>query len=253
MNQTGANSINIDFSDFNNQAYLQSVFMQKFLVGAGVELKLLKIKSDNLDPLAPKIDESNYTSAFGYMRFDSYDNKYFPKKGWFFSGDVQSYLFSSNYTNQFNPFTIVKGEIGLATKIVDNVTLKLQSELGFTFGQESVHFFDFVLGGYGYQTINNFKHFYGYDYLSISGDSYIKSCFTLDYQFYKKNHVNFAANYANVENDLFASGRWFSRPTFNGYAVGYGLETIVGPIEVKYAWSPELKVGYTYFNVGFWF
>jgi NTE family protein len=47
LGQLGLNSINIDFSDFTNQAYMQTVFMQKFLIGGGVELKNIKIKSDN--------------------------------------------------------------------------------------------------------------------------------------------------------------------------------------------------------------
>jgi NTE family protein len=41
------------------------------------------------------------------MNYDSFDNKYFPK-GWYFSGDIQSFLLSSDYTNTFNPFSIAK-------------------------------------------------------------------------------------------------------------------------------------------------
>jgi len=253
LNQLGLSSINIDFSDLTNQAYLQTVFIQKFLLGAGVELKQLKIKSDNLGSISPTFEKSTYSSIFGYMKYDSFDNKLFPKKGWFFAGDFQSFLYSTNYTNEFNRFSIAKGEIGLVKTFYNKVTLKIQSDAGFAIGQDSVHFFDFVLGGYGFNTINNFKHFYGYDFLSISADSFIKSCFTLDYEFYKKNHVNIAANYANVEDDLFSNGNWLSRPKHNGYAVGYSLESVIGPIEIKHSWSPELSRGFTYISIGFWF
>jgi NTE family protein len=187
------------------------------------------------------------------MKFDSFDNKLFPKKGWFLSGDIQSFLYSSDYTREFNRFSIAKGEVGFVKSFHKKITLKVQSELGFTIGNESVHFFDFVLGGYGFNTINNFKHFYGYDFLSLSADSYIKSCFTVDYEFYKKNHFNFAANYANISDDLFRTGNWLSKPTYNGYAVGYALESVIGPVEVKYTWSPELNRGFTFISVGFWF
>ncbi|MGG7036853.1 MAG: patatin-like phospholipase family protein [Flavobacterium sp.] len=239
LSEQGLNSINVDYSDFNNQAYLQTVFLKKFLMGAGLEFKMLQIKSDNLEDENPTLENSNYTSVFGYARYDTYNNKYFPKKGFLLSGDIQSYLLSSDYTNQFNRFSIVKGEIGFAKTFFGKVAFLFQSEMGFAFGEDSVHFFDFVLGGYGYQPINNFRHFYGYDFLSIQGDSYVKSCFSLDYQFYRKNHVNFSANYANAEDDLFVTGDWLTKPTYNGYAIGYGLETIIGPIEVKYSWSPE--------------
>ena len=253
LSQLGLNTINFDFSDLTNQVYLQTVFIQKFLIGAGIEHKLLRIKSDNLGNINPTFEESSYLSVFGYMTYDSFDNKLFPKKGWMFTGDIHSFLLSSDYTNEFNRFTIAKGEIGVVKSINKKLSLKVQSEVGFSIGEDSVPFFDFVLGGYGFNSVNNFKPFYGYDFLSIAGDSYFKSCFTLDYEFYKKNHFNLAANYANVQDQLFENGNWLSKPTYNGYAIGYGLESIIGPIEIKYSWSPELNRGYAYFTVGFAF
>ncbi|PKH66622.1 patatin [Flavobacterium sp. ALD4] len=249
----GVNSINVDFSDMTNQVYFQSLFVQKFLIGGGLEYKLLKIKSGTLANSNPVIDKSDYLSLFAYMNYDSFDDKYFPKQGWYFSGDIQSFLVSSDYTNMFNQFSIAKTDFGFAATILKNTTLKIQTEAGFSFGNDSVTFFNFVLGGYGYNQINNFRHFYGYDFLSIAANSYIKSTGTIDYEFYKKNHLNFSANFANLGDRLFESVGWVSLPKYSGYAVGYGLETIIGPIEIKHTWSPETKKGYTWFSVGFLF
>jgi NTE family protein len=249
----GVNSINIDFSDVTNQVYFQSLFVQKFLIGGGLEYKFLKIKSGTLANSNPVIDKSDYLSLFAYMNYDSFDNKYFPKKGWYFSGDIQSFLVSSDYTNTFNQFSIAKTDFGFATTIVKNTTLKIQTEAGFSFGNDSVTFFNFVLGGYGYNQINNFRYFYGYDFLSIAANSYVKSTGTIDYQFYKKNHINFSANFANLGDRIFESVAWVSLPQYSGYAVGYGLETIIGPIEIKHTWSPENPKGFTWFTIGFLF
>ena len=243
----------IDYSDFSNQIFFQSLLYQKYLFGGGLNLQYLNVETDPQPGLDEIIDDSSYLSAFVYMKYDSYDNKYFPKKGWFLSADAQSYLFSSNYTNEFIPFSILKGEVGIAKTVFDKVTAKLSAEAGFTLGNESVHFFDFVLGGYGFKTINNFKHFYGYDFLSLGGNSYIKADITLDYEFYKKNHFNVSANFANLDNDLFQTLDWISLPSYNGYAIGYGLETLIGPVEAKYSWSPEIRQNYFWVSVGFWF
>lgn len=252
-NSQNVNFINVDYIDLTNQVYFQSLFVQKFLIGGGVELKYLKIKSETLANVDPIIDKSSYVSIFSYMKFDSFDNKYFPKKGWYFSGDVQSYLFSSNYTGNFQPFSIAKGDLGVVATLFKNTTLKLQTDAGFSFGQESVPFFNFILGGYGYNALNGFKYLYGYDYLSLVANSYIKSTATLDYEFFRKNHVNFSANFANIGNRIFETVDWISIPKYSGYAVGYGLETIIGPIEIKYSWSPELPKGFTWISVGFLF
>jgi NTE family protein len=132
-------------------------------------------------------------------------------------------------------------------------TLKIQSEAGFAIGRSSVPYFNFVLGGFGSIPINNFRPFYGYDFLSVAGDSYIKTALTIDYEILKKNHLNFSVNHANIQNNLFDTLDWISLPKYSGYAVGYGLETIIGPAEVKYSWSPETGYGYTWFSIGFWF
>lgn len=253
LNQLGVDKLNIDFSDFTNQAYIQTVFIQKYLIGAGIEYKRLKIETSTIENGDSVFEDSNYLNIFGHLKYDSFDNKYFPKSGWLFYGDFKSYLYSSNYTGDFNQFSVAKGEISFAKTLFKKLTVKVQSEAGFKIGNESVDFFNFVLGGYGYNTINNFKHFYGYDYLSVAADSFIKSNFTFDYEIFKKNHINFSANYANLEDGLFRDGEWLSKPKFTGYAFGYGVESIVGPIEVKYSWSPELPKGYLWVSAGFWF
>ncbi|NRT14300.1 NTE family protein [Flavobacterium sp. 28A] len=247
------NNINVDFLDVTSQFYFQSLFVQKFLIGGGLEYKYLKINSETVTATAPVIDKSSYASVFGYMKYDSFDDKDFPTRGWFFSGDIKSFLLSSDYTKSFEPFSIAKAEFGLAATLFKKATIKFQTEAGFSFGDQSVPFFNFILGGYGYKTFNNFRHFYGYDFLSIAGDSYIKTTGTVDYQIFKNNHVNFTANFANLGNRIFDSVDWISIPKYSGYAVGYGLETVIGPIEIKHSWSPENSKGYTWFSVGFMF
>ena len=253
LDQFGIDAINIDFSEFTHQVYLQTLFAQKFVIGAGVEYKSVKIESETLSNTNPIFENSDYISVFGYYKYDSFDNKYFPKKGWSFCGDLQSYLTSTDYTQEFEPFSIAKASFGVANKIVDKVTFKFESEAGFAIGKRSITFFDFILGGYGFNETNNIKPFYGYDFLSLAADSYIKSTITIDYEFFKKHHLNIGGNFANMGDNLFQNTDWVSKPTYTGYAFGYGLETIIGPIEAKYTWSPELHKGFTWFSVGFWF
>ncbi|TRX23861.1 patatin-like phospholipase family protein [Flavobacterium franklandianum] len=247
------NSISINFLDLTNQLYFQSIFAQKFLIGLGLEYKYLNISSNTIANSNPVIDRSKYGSVFAYMKYDSFDSQYFPKKGWYFNGEIHNYLLSTNYTGEFNPFLIAKVDTGIAFKILKKATVKIQTEGGFSIGEKSVPYFDFVLGGFGFIPVNNFKPFYGYNFLSIAGDSYLKSSVTIDYEIFRKNHLNFSANYANIENNLFDSLDWITLPKYSGYALGYGLETIIGPVEVKYSWSPETSKGFTWFSIGFWF
>ena len=250
----GINSINIDFTELTHHAYLQTLFAQKFSVGAGVEFKHLKIQSQTLQNTTPIFDNSDYLSAFGYLKYDSFNHKYFPNKGWAFAGELKSYLYSSNFTEQFERFSIARSEGAIVFEPLKKCTIKSQTEIGFAIGRRSISFFDFVLGGYGFVPTNNFKPFFGYDFLSVAGDSYIKQALTLDYEFYKKHHVNFAGNFATIGNRIFEhKSQWLERPKHTGYAIGYGMESIVGPLEIKHSWSPETRNHFTWFSIGFWF
>ena len=250
----GINSVNIDFADLTNQAYVQTIFAQKFSFGAGLEFKYLNIESETLQNTKPVFDKSNYLSAFGYLKYDTFNQKYFPKKGWYFSGDLKTFLYSSDYTNEFERFSIAKADIGIVFQPVKRATIKLQTEGGFAIGERTISFFDFVLGGYGFVSVNNIKPFLGYDFLSLAGDSYVKGAITTDYEFYKKHHLNFTANFANVGNRIFEHTEgWLVKPRYTGYGIGYGMESIIGPLEIKHSWSPETGDHFTWFSVGFWF
>ena len=94
----------------------------------------------------------------------------------------------------------------------------------------------------------------GYDYLSILGDGYVKAVFDIDYEIFPKNHINVSANFANVGYDLFDSTKsWLPPPAYSGYAIGYGAETLLGPLIIKYTYSPEIKSSEWFINLGFEF
>ncbi len=250
------NRIDIEVSDFTNQLYIQTVVREEFVFGIGAEHKRLKIASETIvqnNEEETIFERSDFVSSFGFLKLDTYDNKYFPSKGVFFEGDFHWYLFSSDYNKNFDLFSLAKAKIGYATPLFHNVSLNISSEGGFKLGETPVNSLDFVLGGFGNNYINNYIPFLGYDFLSFAGDSFVKGTITLDYNFYPKHHLNFTANYANAGENIFDDGEWFSIPDYNGYAVGYGMETFFGPLQVKYSWSPDIEKDTLFFSIGFWF
>ena len=256
LEDIGLNKIEVTYEDLTNQFYVETLFKQVFSFGMGAEQKYLKIMSETLgnDPVQnPVFENNNYYSSFGYLKFDSYDNKYFPRKGFYFDGDFHLYLFSSRAENDFAEFSVAKGKIGYAVTPFNRLTARISNEAGFKIGNNGINTLDFFLGGYGNNFINNFVPFYGYDFISLSGDSYIKGLLELDYEIFRKNHLIASANFANVGNQLYSSGNWLQWPDYSGYALGYGIETFLGPLELKYSYSPEVKQSQWYVSLGFWF
>lgn len=253
----GLKNINVSYYDFTNQAYFQTIFKQIFSVGAGLEHKIIDVNSGTITINGQDFNDvyksSNFLSTYGYITLDTYDKKFFPKSGIYLDGNFKWILNSTVLGDTFGRYSIAQGSFGYAKTFFDKLTFTLNNEAGFTI-EESDGLLDFLLGGYGYNTINNFRHFYGYDFLSITGNSYIKGVIGVDYEIFRKNHLNFHANFANAGNNIFNRlDTWFTSPAYSGYAFGYGMETIIGPIEVKYSWSPEVRQNFWWINVGFWF
>ena len=253
---TNVNKLDMALEDLTNQFYLQTLFTKDLSLTLGAESKWLRITSETIltgtSEENTTFENSDYLSLFGKIKYDSYDSKYFPTKGFYANADFHLYLFSSDYNNNFNEFSIGKASFGYAYSL-NKLTANITTQGGFTIGEKVNPYLNFAIGGYGADYINNFDSFYGYDFIELSGNSFVKGVLSLDYEIFKKNHINIAANYSNIEDNIFDNGEWFSPPSYSGYAIGYGLETLIGPIELKYSWSPETSKSNWYFNLGFFF
>jgi len=261
------NNINLKVTDLTNQIYLQTALNEEFAFKIGAEHKLLTYstttlgeqQNDSLPPPPPSsgnttfFEKSNYVSTFGRLTLDTYDDKYFPSRGLYFDGDFHLYLWSSDYNDNFKEFSIAKATMGAAFPLFEKMSLNLETEGGFKLGTSRVTSFDFVLGGFGNYPLNNFQSFLGYDFLSLPGNSYVKAYARFDFEFSPKNHLLFAANMANVEDDIFRTGEWFTAPDYTGFGVGYGWESFFGPVQLIYSWSPETEESNFFFSLGYWF
>ena len=240
----------VDVLDLTNQFYVETPFRKNLALALGVEHKLLKITTENI---GVKIENDNFFSAYGQLNYDALDDVYYPKKGLYFSGDYHQYFITGKKSEDFEQFSIAKAKFGGAMKLFRNLYLNAFTEGGVRIGNNSNSSFDFMIGGYGNNLINNYTSFYGYDFLSVAGDGYVKGTIDLHYQFYKKHFFTLSGNIANIDDGLFKDADWLSFPDHTGYALGYGVKTILGPMQIKSTWSPEIKRVQWFVSVGFWF
>jgi NTE family protein len=255
-NQDNISRINLEYRDITNQLYFQTVFNRKFALGVGAEHKRINTFTETLQTLTNQektyFDKSDYGNFISYLKLDTYDNKYFQKEGVNVDIDLKWYLFSSDYNENFNSFSQLKGKVGYARTFFNSLTTHFITEAGFTIGDNENTTLDYRLGGHGENLINTLIPFYGYDYASLSGDGFLKSSLTLRYEFAENHYLMTTANAARIDDDLFNQGRIFE-DTKLGYAAGYGFDSFMGPIEMNYTWSPDTGNKFWYFSLGYWF
>lgn len=252
------NNISVNYSDFTNQLYFDTLLGRMFVFGVGVEHKYLRYLSETIgteaNSVAKSIFEStNYYSGLSYLKYDGYDNGFFPTKGLYFSGDFHWYLNAHGRYKNFRPFSISKAKVGYAFSPLENFAVNYSVEGGFKLGNADPTPLDFALGGYGFKEMNNIIPFLGYETISLRGNTFLKATLVLDYEIFRNSHINLTANVANVGDNLFGSSRWFNRVDYTGFALGYGLDTFFGPLEIKRAYSIENSGGEWHVALGFRF
>ncbi|APZ45994.1 patatin [Polaribacter reichenbachii] len=248
------NSVNIKYTDITNQLYVQTTFDRKFAIGFGAEHKYLKASTETITNNGDEthLDNSEYYNAFAFIKLDTYDKRYFVTKGYYADLNLKWFLNSTDYNNDFKSFAQAYGTLGFATPLTDKITFQNTNDAGFTFNTSNSTVFDFYLGGYNQNYINNFVSFYGYDFAELSDDSFLKTEVLLRYEFAEKHYASFIANFGRLDKNVFKDIDIF-KDIKTGYALGYSYDSILGPIEFKYSWSPNHGESYFLFNLGFWF
>ena len=263
FNENNLNKINVAYRDFTNKFYLQTTFSKKTAFGAGIELKSLKVSSDTFltNDEETIFDQSVYFNPYAFLHVDTHDKSALPTKGFSISTKFRWFLLSNRNEGLndfapgsigFNQYSQIDGRLSFAKTFWDKLTFQFISEAGFTLGEEDSEIFDYRLGGYNQNYINNFISFYGYDISSLSDQSFLKSEFHFRYKLFEKHHFGVLANYGRIGKNVLNRGELLNEVK-SGYAVGYSIETILGPIELKYAWSPDHDDRFWLFNLGFWF
>ncbi len=245
----------IRYIDFTTRLFLQSTIKDRWAFRVGIEHKYLntftdEIVEDNLNRIY--FEKSHFLNAFGKIMLDTYDTKYFPKKGVFLNTEYLLYGVSSDFNENFTTFSQLYGRIGFAHTFFNKLTFHVLSEAGITLGNNDNGVLDYHLGGYNENYINTFVPFYGYGFAELNESAFLRTAVTARYELFKKNFLSFTGNFGRVNDDIWNDGRIFEE-TRTGYAAGYGVNTIIGPVELVYSWNPDNNQNFWYINVGFWF
>lgn len=249
------NRMDVEAYDWVNQLYLQTLLGNGFVFGIGAEHRNIRFDTEqvyNVSSLRSYTEKAHFGSLYSYLKYDSFNNSFFPTKGIYFNSQFNLYSFASGYKD-FNDFVSGKTELSVAFPITNKVSGRVSTEAGITVGNPDTYSLNFFLGGYNRNIFTNYSHFYGYDFLSFGAKNYLKSELVIDVQAFKKQHLLLLANIAKADNNLFKSLQWHQYPDYSGYGIGYSIESFIGPVELKCTYSPEVKEAVWLLNIGYWF
>lgn len=224
--------------------FVQTIFREEATLGLGVTHQKNSFRTNLYDPEKGDFlfaDNADYYSTRGYLKVDTRDDAYFPKKGGFFNGNV-AYVFSQKTPldfGVFSPFIVGKATMGVTLPLIQKWTLSLNTIGGFTIHNPNTPTFDFLIGGYGNPPLLNYQSFIGLPQQHTGADSVVKGEMIFDYEFIQNHHAALKIHAGVVSDDIFANGKWASTPNYFGTGLAYGLDTFAGPLECMAAYSPQ--------------
>ncbi|MDA9201458.1 patatin-like phospholipase family protein [Flavobacteriaceae bacterium] len=241
-----------------NTWFVQTLFREEVVLGAGLAHQHNVFKTNLFDTQTARFlyaDNADYYSALGYLKVDTRDDKFYPRRGGFFEGDI-NYYFSEKSSREdimFTPFLIAKANMGATFPLDSKWALLLSTSGGFTVGDTTSSAFDFTFGGYGNAPVLNYQTFIGLPQQHVAGNSFVKAETTIDYEFTPKHHLKMILNGGIVSTDIFKTGQWKRGIDYYSAGITYGLETFAGPIEFTTAYSPQFSRLLLHVNIGWQF
>jgi len=241
------------FLDFSNEAYTHLVSGSDNAFGLGMEVKYYKFSTDQVKgevANAPFFDEKGlYLTASTFFKKDTRDRRYFPRSG----------TLTSLHGRVTFPAAVFAGNEDSRGKFSYNLDLNFlavrqlsersvggaSATVGGLLGVEASPY-RYYLGGNNLNLINNFKPFIGLSMGEFAATNIAFANLYWQRRFFKNQYLTISSNAAYLQH-AFETGYL----AIYSLGFGYGIDTVLGPIELTYGRSN--KGGALYFNLGYWF
>jgi NTE family protein len=235
----------IDYSDISGRIYGQSIINNSYSFGIGGEIERIRLKP-SVGESIPETQTDNYYNIIAFVNFDTYDNRFYPRKGTRFD---TYYKFIKGSLEQ--PDWFLRINLEQAVSIGRRFTLIPRVYGGATSADSNLQVYHIYLGGLDKEPNKGLLPFVGLDFMEQSGRNAVVVGLDMQYNFWKSNYLIFRVNAANLAyypEDLFLFDNGFS-----GFGLTYGNLSLVGPIELTLM-RPSYRKGLTFYvNFGYYF
>jgi NTE family protein len=241
-----------NFYRFSAGIDLLTNFSNAYSIGSG-----LKIENLLYDPVVSNdringISDINYRSIYGFIKYDTFDKTIFPTKG--LNVELRAELIPEYSTSagkpRNDPIKKVTTKIHSIIPVTKTLSISNHFQANILGASPDIMPFKYFAGGSNSTSFNTIP-FNGIKFMEIPANNIFSYSVVVRYEFFPHHYVSFEYDLGNVSNnynDLFSF-----KNEFAGYAVGYSIDTQIGPIEFRLSIKdgdsqiiPSLNLGYVF-------
>ena len=247
------NRLSLGYLNTKQEIYLSNLRWKLFDMRVGARNELIRIKNIKSSQIIGDYDfgqlDNDFITAFAEGRADTFDDGYFPNKG--FTASASYGWTFGGFPHKFNNFHTVTADAKVVVPGGKVFAFIPSFNARFLFGNDvPVAYFNAMGGSMPGRYVDQQMPFIGVNNLSAMKN--ILTVFRTDFRFkvLKNNYVTAIVNYARDCNRLEDYG---VGDGYIGAAVEYSYDTIFGPLSFNVHWSNLTNVVGIYLSAGFSF
>jgi NTE family protein len=273
-NDTETSRLESNYSDLS--VLVQSTAFQNFTFGgkAGLEFSELSPEIGEFGKLIESIKNRNMSASF-YVKYNSFDRQFYPKKGISFEATIkQAFDDRNEYTGflndsttmtntvvqQLNPFTAVEMKYTQIFKLHSRFSLISKNAMALTTLGDSVYNFTdyYFIGGFSPRN-KNVSEYWGAEDKKYVSPNYFYSKLTLQWEVFDDFFFSGIGNYIDVQYpmellyDITVDNYLDGEKRRIGYGFSIGYNSFLGPVAFSMARDSKSSDNQFNLNIGFWF
>ena len=231
---------------FRSEVFLQSIWRDKYAVGAGISSDYFDSK---ITGTTGYNNSQNFLNAYAFIKSDTQDDRSFPTRGLFLSAEGKLL----DILNKFDDGRILQFKIDtqLNFPVTNWLTYRLGLFGGFTIGDNLSPYYNYRMGGIFDQNLGNFVTFQGYQFGQTVAQNILISSSTAQFRLSKNFYADANFSFANLFDDLNVDDILHVSDSSAGLTAGY--KSPFGQIKVNYSHSLKINRGMFSVILGHWF
>mgnify|MGYP001283811500 CR=1 FL=1 len=211
-----------------NDAYIQSIWKDKFAIGGGISHDYFEANANGTNPRYKR-----FLNPYIFLKSDTQDDKDFATKGIYISAEGKVLdLLKDDVEKRI---VQVKADIKLNIPIAKQLSYRLNLYGGITIGHHLPEFYQYRLGGIFEQNVINFKSFGGFYFAQLNTNNTILISNDLQFKFNKNYFISGNFSFANLSDDI--SFEDAVKLNYSSLGLTAGYKSPFGQIKINFSHS----------------
>lgn len=211
-----------------NEAYIQSIWRDKFAVGTGISHDYFEAEANGTNKRY-----NRFLNPYVFLKSDTQNDKDFPTRGIYINAEGKVIdLMKSEVEKRL---VQVKADIRINIPLSKQFAYRLNLYGGITIGENLPNFYQYRLGGIFEQNIVNFRSFPGFYFGQLNSNNVVLICNDLQFKFNKNYFISGNFSFANLSDDI--SFEDAVKLNYSSVGLTAGYKSPFGQIKINFSHS----------------